>query len=239
MQYLYSRAFGAASPRCTLVERGNSRLSCRMPEPIRQLRFDDLVKASGEPEQVTLWAKPDARSDFMKAVDDNRVATIVQHNTGTKKDYGVIGFATLPNATFLLFPKPLPYAAGTKIIGIKYERLSHSLPKGPLYNPAPPKPPKAKSAQLREMVVAQAEQEVTTPAPANKPKATLTKRKPQAIHRFRATVELLARQAFKLKVRAVSATEAAGLIKEQAGQLKLQIHEAAVTRRVSKVERIN
>lgn len=123
---------------------------------VKAARLESLIEAAGQPEQVTLWAKPKAGSEFIKAAEQNRVATVVQNNTGTKKDFGVIGFETLPNATFLLFPRPLPYAAGTRIVGIKYERIAQPEPKGPLYRPsakarvsAKPGPSSAKTAAKR------------------------------------------------------------------------------------------
>lgn len=201
-----------------------------MPKPLKQVRFSDLVKASGNPEQVTLWAKPEAGSPFLKAVENNQVATVVQHNTGTKKDFGVIGFQTLPNATFLLFPNPLPYAAGTKIVGIDYKRLAKPPPKGALYKPAPPKPSKSKVKPIR---AAASHRDTAKPAPA--PKAP--KQKPQVVHRFRATVELIGRQEFEIEVIADSLADARSKLKEKAGQVEIDEEKMEITRNMSKPRR--
>lgn len=107
------------------------------PKPLKRVRFDALVKVCGAPEQVTLWAVPGPGSDFMRAVDQNRVATLVQHNKGNAKDFGIIGFKPMPSAAFLLFPKPLPHGIGTKIVGIKYGGLTERKA-GSLYAWRPP-----------------------------------------------------------------------------------------------------
>lgn len=89
------------------------------------IRFSELVKRSGKPESVTLWTKPRANPSFMKAVRENRVLTIVQQTTGTKKERGQIGFHEQHAAIYLVFPKPLPKAAGDyEVIGIHYELLA-------------------------------------------------------------------------------------------------------------------
>jgi hypothetical protein len=86
---------------------------------IKTVRFDVLLKQSGKPEQVTLWTRPEEDRDFMKAVHAGRVITLFQHNVGTKKDFGVVGFSPEKNAAFLVFPKTLEPDEGTRVIGIK------------------------------------------------------------------------------------------------------------------------
>jgi hypothetical protein len=91
----------------------------------KTIRFSELVKRSGKPETATLWTKPGANPAFMKAVRENRVLTIVQQTTGTKKERGEIGFHEQHSAIYLVFPKPLPKAAGiSEVIGIHYELLA-------------------------------------------------------------------------------------------------------------------
>lgn len=102
---------------------------------IKTVRFDALVKASGTPEQVTLWTAPEENKAFMKSVGAHRVVTVVQHNVSTAKDYGLVGFVPRPNAMFLVFPRPLPYAEETKVIGIKYDAIAESEPVGPIFKP--------------------------------------------------------------------------------------------------------
>ena len=85
----------------------------------KTVRFDALVKELGRPEQVTLWTKPEDDREFMKAVKDGRVVTVIQHNVGTKKDRGVVGFVTAKNAAYLVFPKRIGAATDSRVVGIK------------------------------------------------------------------------------------------------------------------------
>jgi hypothetical protein len=90
----------------------------------KTLRFAALVEISGKPQQQTLWIAPEKDKTFMKAVEQNRVVTLVQINVGTRKDYGIVGFFPEKKGTFLVFPKPISYGKGTKVTGINYENLS-------------------------------------------------------------------------------------------------------------------
>ena len=98
----------------------------------KTLRFSDLVKMFGRPEAVTLWQDPQADKPFMRAVQQNRVLTVKQPNVGTQKDYGIVGFRSEPSASFLIFPKSLAAAPGTKVVGIKYELLAQPSPAEPI-----------------------------------------------------------------------------------------------------------
>jgi hypothetical protein len=82
------------------------------------IRFRDLVKAAGTPEPKSLWVDPKKDRDFMRAVKQNRVLTVVQG--ATRKDFGELGFHQHPNALYFVFPKRLPAEEG-KVIGIKYD----------------------------------------------------------------------------------------------------------------------
>ena len=89
----------------------------------KTVRFAELLKYAGTPRQITLWADPKHDREFTRAVREKRIVTLVQHNVGTKKDYGLIGFKPQPLTVFLLFPKPIPFPAGSKVVGVKYELL--------------------------------------------------------------------------------------------------------------------
>ena len=56
-------------------------------------RFDSLVEESGLPEMATLWVDPEKDQEFMRIVKADRVVTVCQHNIGTKKDFGLVGFS--------------------------------------------------------------------------------------------------------------------------------------------------
>lgn len=99
-------------------------------------RFDALVQSSGQPEAVTLWTKPEDDKAFMRAVREHRVLTLVQGNVGARKDFGLVGFTKQKNASYLVFPNRLALPPETKVVGIKYERLAATHPKGPVFKPA-------------------------------------------------------------------------------------------------------
>jgi hypothetical protein len=90
------------------------------------MRFRDLVKSAGTPEPKSLWTDPKNDRDFMRAVKQNRVLTVVQESK--KKDFGELGFHQREGSLYFVFPKPLPAEQG-KVIGIKYELAETTEPK--------------------------------------------------------------------------------------------------------------
>jgi hypothetical protein len=89
----------------------------------KEIRFSKLVQKGGKPEPMTLWTKPKDNPAFMNAINENRVVTVFQKPTGTKKDFGLVGFHQEQFATYLVFPKPLPKLGEVHVIGIKYDLL--------------------------------------------------------------------------------------------------------------------
>jgi hypothetical protein len=133
----------------------------------KTLRFAALVEKSGAPEIVTLWQDPESDKAFSKAIKENRVLTVKQPPTGTRKDFGVIGFFREVNASYFVFPKTLSYAEGTKVIGIKYELAQTSEPPDPIRAPIRP--------ERRERVAPRSKERFdharkSAPAPAPKPR---------------------------------------------------------------------
>jgi hypothetical protein len=82
------------------------------------IRFRDLVQTAGTPEPKSLWTEPENDRDFMRAVKQKRVLTVVQ--ASRRKDFGELGFHQHPGALYFIFPKPLPAEKG-RVIGIKYD----------------------------------------------------------------------------------------------------------------------
>src|ERR1044071_2047751 len=99
----------------------------------KQIRFAQLVKASGNPHAATLWvADPSKDPEFKKAISENRILTIHHVNVGNKKESSEIGFQTGGAAGYLIFPNPLPMAEGTRVIGLKFEMLDEPKVKNPV-----------------------------------------------------------------------------------------------------------
>src|SRR5688572_32734665 len=110
-------------------------------KPLKTVRFTQLIERAGKPVSVTLWTAPEDDRNFSKAMHEERVLTVIQRNVGPKADYGLVGFFKQPLATYLVFPKKLPYEPETKVVGIKYEQLAEAKPRGPLHKPKPEGPP--------------------------------------------------------------------------------------------------
>lgn len=93
----------------------------------REVRFLQLVEASGKPETLALWTDPKKNLSFVKAMKENRVLTIIQKPEGNRKDVGQVGFHPQPHASYLVFPKRLPVAPDTRVIGLKYDLIAEPI----------------------------------------------------------------------------------------------------------------
>lgn len=113
----------------------------------QQIHFRQLVERSGNPEIVTLWTTPERNREFMKAVKENRVLTIVQEPASARKDFGRIGFHRNAHASYLVFPKSLPSAPKSRVIGIRYDLVRQSMPRDPV-SPAM-RPPRKRPVRRR------------------------------------------------------------------------------------------
>jgi hypothetical protein len=109
------------------------------------IRFRDLVRAAGTPEPKSLWTDPKEDRDFMRAVKQNRILTVIQGPRSNKKDFGEVGFHQHQHALYFVFPKPLPEAKG-KVIGIKYDLVEPREPKDAL---SPEELRRAKPARIK------------------------------------------------------------------------------------------
>lgn len=184
----------------------------------KQVRFTQLVKASGRPHPATLWvADPKQDPEFKKAIGENRILTIHHVNVGNKKESGEVGFQTGGAAGYLIFPKPLPMAEGTRVIGLKFDMLEEVEVKDPVkVKPAKPKPkkepvkilqfPKAEKPDETEEEQSEeiAEEKVETP----KPEPKKHEPKPKPLARFKITVEYTATTSREIEVEAKTAAEA-------------------------------
>ena len=92
----------------------------------KTIRFGDLVRESGRPEAVTLWIGPKKDRSFSKALRENRVMTIHSDPSSHQKDFGEIGFHEEKGATYLVFPRALPKARDSRVVGINYQLAEDS-----------------------------------------------------------------------------------------------------------------
>src|SRR5690242_13529462 len=98
----------------------------------KEVRFRKLVDVSGKPQIVSLWSDPKRDRDFMKAIKEHRVLTVIQEPRTHKKQFGKPGFHQDPRASYLIFPKPLPVDPESRVIGISYDLTAEPRVKDPL-----------------------------------------------------------------------------------------------------------
>ncbi len=139
------------------------------------VRFSEVVKVIGKPEVYLPLSDPKRDRNFMRAVREERVLSLKQEPTGTKRDFGTVGYLPERHVSYLIFPKTLSAFSGQRVIGIKYDTLSEASLSTPKANPAtssqstkvkaPPKPkPRPKSFTATVRLTATNEVEVTVEA---------------------------------------------------------------------------
>jgi hypothetical protein len=87
----------------------------------KNVRFSDLVKASGRPQIVTLWTVPGDNPEIKKAIRENRILSVKQDPRSNKKEFGKIGFREEKNFSYFIFPKSLQLTKEAHVVGIKYD----------------------------------------------------------------------------------------------------------------------
>lgn len=143
------------------------------------VRFSELVKAAGVPEVYLPLADPRRDREFMRAVRSDRVLSLKQEPTGTRKDFGAVGFLEEKFISYLVFPRSLAKFKNRRVVGIKYDQL--------------------RQAALRTPETASRDRSIR-PKPAPKPKP-----RPK---RFNATVRLTRTRDVRVTVRALNENEA-------------------------------
>jgi hypothetical protein len=160
----------------------------------KTIRFAKVVETCGRPETVTLWKGEDPA--FKTALRQNRILTIIREHGG-KSDFGLVGFHKAGNAIQLLFPKPLTAFQDARIIGIKYDLVKLSGPKGRIAKSVPGLKPASRQSSpptiLRDNV----------PAVVSSTKASIV-RTPKLPKRFRVSIRLTAVKEISVEVEARS-----------------------------------
>jgi hypothetical protein len=116
------------------------------------VRFSAILKTAGKPQTYLPLSDPKRDKDFMRAVREDRVVSLKQEPTGTKKDFGSVGFLPERYISYLIFPKPLTAFKDKRIVGIKYDALADSIstPRTSARSLKPPRPkPKPKPRPKR------------------------------------------------------------------------------------------
>jgi hypothetical protein len=87
------------------------------------VRFSVVLRSSGTPKVYLPLADPKQDKNFMRMVRQQRVLSLKQEPTGTKKDFGTVGFVEEKYVSYLVFPKSLIEFVGKRIVGVKYDTL--------------------------------------------------------------------------------------------------------------------
>jgi hypothetical protein len=156
----------------------------------KTVRFTEVVEAAGTPEIYLPLANPKEDRNFMRAVKDQRVLSLKQEPTGTKKDFGTVGFVREKFISYLIFPKSLARFEGQRVVGIKYDTLreadlsaprSSTSRRGRSTKPKPPSPkPKPRPKRFTATVRITETNDVTVTVEAWNEKEARTKAEREA-----------------------------------------------------------
>jgi hypothetical protein len=201
----------------------------------KQVRFTQLVKAAGRPHPATLWVSDPAKDpDFKKAIDQNRIVTVHHVNVGTKKESGEIGFNKSAASSYLIFPKALPLAEGTRIIGLKFDMLEEPDVKDPVKIKTAKRKPKIERAKVIKFPTPESKPEPNPEPEPPKPKPPKPQKK-QETPTFTVTVEFTAKATKKIEVEAKNASAAIAVAIKQAQKSppepKWEVDASTVARR--------
>lgn len=156
------------------------------------VRFSIVTAAAGTPEVYLPLADPKHDRNFMRAVREDRVLSLKQEPTGTRKDFGAVGFVEEKFVSYLIFAKSLRQFAGKRVVGIKYDTL----------RPAEMTTPRAHTVSARGRS--------TKPKPKTKPRPK----------RFTATVRITATNEVQVTVMALDEKQARSRAEDAARRRK-------------------
>jgi hypothetical protein len=197
----------------------------------KSVRLEILARQSGQPHLVTLWRAPRKDPDFMRAVHENRVATLIQRNIGSRRDYALVGFFEQSNASYLLFPRPIAYAPESKIIGINYDRIQPADVVGEVYKSKRSRPA---GIPMRESPRYHVSSGTNGTAQA-KGKHQHPPLSVKAAKVFQGKALLVARQELEMTVEATSASAAKKLLKEELETRVIDLETARVSKKLLKI----
>ncbi|MGZ8937993.1 MAG: hypothetical protein ACXW32_02150 [Limisphaerales bacterium] len=140
----------------------------------------------------------------------------------------MVGFFPKNKAAFLIFPKAIAEPEETKVVGIKYERLAPSSPKGPIHKPTTNRPVGIRKSERGARPVRTNETEKKH-RPVSEPK----------LFRFRALIQIHATQEETIELEARTSIEAEKLIKARSSKMVFDPAKAKITRSAQRTKRID
>jgi hypothetical protein len=195
-----------------------------MSNSVRTVRLSDLVKHFGPAHLVTLWSDPKTDKHFMRAVEENRVITIMLQHAGTRKDFGVVGFNPKPSATYIVFSKPLSVASGTKVVGVKYDLIEEAPVKDPVPQSSSQPAPKVHQRTTRS------DEAGFGSADTDKNIVTFPEQTPP--QKFRVTLSVTTKSRVEKEIKATNAKEACAKALQDVRKEPVDLTDATITRRV-------
>ena len=147
---------------------------------MKTVRFTNVVQQSGAPEVYLLLTDPEKDAHFQQALRAHRLMTIQHAATGSKTDFGTVGYDPKVRGEILVFPRSLRSFADARIVGINYDLLHQELePEKPEPKPEPKTKPPTASPKPAAASQTELDMEVEH-RPVSKKKPSLTKKsKPQ------------------------------------------------------------
>lgn len=124
---------------------------------MKTVRFSQVVAKRGRPKNHLVLTAPKKDPVLQTAAQAKRVLTLMQSPSGTKADWGEVGFHPGIGRQYLIFPKSLAAYEGKAFIGIKYDLLSDAeapsrraaaRPEPAKKVPSKAKPPKAEKSPV-------------------------------------------------------------------------------------------
>lgn len=152
---------------------------------MKTMRFEKLVASAGKPEPYLVLMDPANDRTLQAAVKANRVVTVHQPSTGTRTDYGAVGFDPGPSRQYLLFPRAVGRFKARRIVGIKYDLLAGDTSTRRKKRPAPARKTPRPAPELRLVEKPETPAKKTTP-PKSKTSATARREKQERAKRARA-----------------------------------------------------
>jgi len=90
---------------------------------MKTVRFSQVVAKRGRPKNHLVLTAPKKDPVLQTAAQAKRVLTLMQSPSGTKADWGEVGFHPGVGRQYLIFPKSLAAYEGKAFVGIKYDLL--------------------------------------------------------------------------------------------------------------------
>ena len=168
---------------------------------MKTVRFTKVVEVAGNPEPYTLWQDPHEDPEFQKAIHDHRVMTVIRDPASSKADVATIGYLKQAGALYLLFPKTLKEFQDKRIIGLKYDLLTDSKPRGTAVELGKPRKRLSRKTPPPRLKIAEPKAEAERPSEPDPPQ-------PKRLPKFQVRAKVVASVETELEIEARNKNDA-------------------------------